>query len=394
MKDRFSVRGLEGIKELAEALTLGLGMDSVVEIALRNVIAMMDVDIGLIYLFEDDPPTAKRIAQQGLFTANLASVFQNLAYQAEPFRGLLEAGAAFALDDACASDQPVQPGLAEAICREGFASWACAPLKMEGEVIGVYHLCKRSRRAFTTEDKLILEIVGNIVGSSLSSVQLLKDLRYKEAELRRALRRAVELQEEERKRLVRELHDEVGQALTSILISLKTLQEAEDFDLVKKRLSDLRALTALTIEELRRLSMDLRPSALDNLGLVPALRWFVQQSAERSGLDITFLGPETYERLGPEAELTLYRIAQEGLTNAIRHGKARKIVVFLERDLDLAVVRLTITDDGAGFNVTASDRGLGLVGIRERVELLNGYFNIETTPGAGTQLWIEIPMKK
>jgi len=261
-------------------------------------------------------------------------------------------------------------------------------------VIGVYHLGKRGKRSFSSYDLALLEVIGNVVGSCLSNAYLLIDLRHKEADLRRALHRAVELQEEERKRLARELHDEIGQALTSILLRLKTLQEEEDAKVMNDRLNELRFLTAQTIEELRRLAMDLRPSALDSLGIVPALRWYTQQCAERTGLDIRFLGPEQYERLSPETELTLYRVAQEGLTNAIRHGRARKIVVFLERDLNLDSVRLTITDDGTGFNAAALDRGLGLVGIRERVELLGGEFNIETTPGTGTQLWIEIPLKR
>jgi signal transduction histidine kinase len=285
----------------------------------------------------------------------------------------------------------MSPLLAELISKHGFDSWACAPLKMEGEVIGAYHLGKHKWRPFTTHDIALLEIIGNVVGSSLSNAQLLIDLRYKEAELRRALHRAVELQEDERKRLARELHDEVGQALTSILIRLKTLQESGKDEMLSERLDDLRSLTAQTIEELRRLAMDLRPSALDNLGIVPALRWYTQQCAERSGLSIQFVGPEKTERLPAGMELTLYRVAQEGITNAIRHGKAQKIEVAFEQGV--RVIRLTVTDNGKGFNQAGTNPGLGLVGIRERVELLDGNFSLKTVSGSGTQLLVEIPLK-
>ncbi len=138
--------------------------------------------------------------------------------------------------------------------------------------------------------------------------------------------------------------------------------------------------------------MDLRPAALDSLGIVPALRWYTQQCAERTGLVIQFSGPEKFERLPLETELILYRVAQEGLTNAIRHGKAQNIDVRLEKDSNS--IRLAISDNGKGFDAIAMDRGLGLVGIRERVGLLNGSFNLKTAPGAGTQLLIEIPLHK
>jgi signal transduction histidine kinase len=384
---------LEAVNELAEALTLGRGVDSVIDTALKRVVALMGVDVGSIYLLEKDEGTLKLKASRGLWPPDLAAAIAGIEKAKGLLHCLLETGHAVAIEDIYTSSE-ISAELADMLLREGFTSWGCAPLKTEGEVIGVYHLGKRGKRLFTSHDLTLMEMIGNVVGSSLSNALLLIDLRHKEAELRRALHRAVELQEEERKRLARELHDEIGQALTSILINLKTLQEEKDLEASNERLNDLRSLAARTIEELRRLAMDLRPSALDSLGIVPALRWYTQQCAERTGLDIQFLATEKYERLSPETEITLYRVAQEGLNNAIRHGRAQKIVLLLERDLRMNVVRLTITDNGTGFNAAALDRGLGLVGIRERVELLSGNFKIETTPGTGTQLWIEIPLKR
>lgn len=386
-------RALESVNDLAEAVTLGRGVDAVVETALNRVVTLMDVDVGSIYLLEKDGVTLKLKASQGFFSPNLAQAIAMIGKMKSPMQCLLEIGHAIAIENIHTSPE-ISIDLASMLSREGFTSWACAPLKMEGEVIGVYHLGKRGRRSFSSYDLALLEVVGNVVGSGLSNAHLLIDLRHKEAELRRTLHRTVELQEEERKRLARELHDEIGQALTSILLCLKTIQEEENVKAVNERLNELRFLTAQTIEELRRLAMDLRPSVLDSLGIVPALRWYIQQSADHTGLDIQFLGPEKYERLPPEIELTLYRVAQEGLTNAIRHSRAQKITVFFERDLNLNTVRLSITDNGTGFNAANLDRGLGLVGMRERVELLCGNFDIETTPGAGTQLWIEIPLKR
>ena len=383
--------GLAAVNELAEALTLGQGVDAVIETALNRVVVLMGADVGAIYLYDKDSTTLKLRATQGSFSPDLMLAMTSSESEKNFMRCLLETGHAIAVEDVLMAKE-ISPDLAQLLSRHGFISWVCAPLKMEGEVIGAYHLGKRSKRSFNADDMALLEIVGNVVGSSLSNALLLRDFRNKESELRRALRRAVELQEDERKRVARELHDEVGQALTSILIRLKNLQEEAGENAFSDRLDDLRSLTAQTIEELRRLAMDLRPAALDSLGIGPALQWYTQQCAERTGLDIKFRGPDKFERLPLETELILYRVAQEGITNAIRHGKAQIIEITLGRDPQ--VIRLTITDNGKGFNPIATNHGLGLVGIRERVELLDGNFSVKTTPGAGAQLLIEIPLKK
>jgi len=220
--------------------------------------------------------------------------------------------------------------------------------------------------------------------------RLIGELRDKETELRFALRRAVDVQEEERKRIARELHDEIGQALTSILIRLKSLQNITNLDVMTDRLDGIRYLASQTIEEMRRLSMDLRPAALDNLGILPALRWHIGQSMEQNQIEIQFTAPERMERLPPEVEIVLYRVAQEGLNNAIRHSQAKHIEVKLEHTPRF--VWLSVSDDGQGFDADGLHRGLGLVGIRERVTLLNGQCGIESQRGSGARLWVEIPL--
>jgi len=220
--------------------------------------------------------------------------------------------------------------------------------------------------------------------------RLIGELRDKETELRFALRRAVDVQEEERKRIARELHDEIGQALTSILIRLKSLQNITNLDVMTDRLDGTRYLASQTIEEMRRLSMDLRPDALDNLGILPALRWHIGQSMEQNQIEIQFTAPERMERLPPEVEIVLYRVAQEGLNNAIRHSQAKHIEVKLEHTPRF--VWLSVSDDGQGFDADGLHRGLGLVGIRERVTLLKGQCGIESQRGSGARLWVEIPL--
>ncbi len=219
---------------------------------------------------------------------------------------------------------------------------------------------------------------------------LLAEVQDHSQRLQQLLRHATSAQEAERKRIARELHDETGQALTSILLRLKILQEETDIDVIHDRLNGLRYLTSQTLEEVRRLSMDLRPTALDDLGLVPAIRWYVQQAAERSGLEMTFTTSATLTRLSPEMEIILYRAVQEGLTNVMRHANARHAYVSLEQSADC--VRLMVTDDGIGMTLGSQrGNGLGLAGMRERVMMAGGTVRIDAQEGIGTRILIELP---
>jgi signal transduction histidine kinase len=222
--------------------------------------------------------------------------------------------------------------------------------------------------------------------------RLLAEVRSKSERLQQLWSRAIAAQEAERKRLARELHDETGQALTSISLQLKALQDETDLDVIGDRLNGLRYLTNQALEEIRRLSMDLRPAALDDLGLVAAIRWYVQECAERSGIRVDFASGEWLSRLPAEVEIVLYRAVQEGLTNIIRHAQARQVHIALERSDH--TVWLTIADDGKGMDVNPQRvSGLGLAGMQERVTLAGGRLTIDSSPSSGTRIVIELPIQ-
>jgi signal transduction histidine kinase len=208
---------------------------------------------------------------------------------------------------------------------------------------------------------------------------------------RDALRRVVAGQEVERRRLARELHDETGQALTSILLGLRAVDEAGSGDAAKTAVADLRQLVVGTLQDVRRLAVQLRPKALDDFGLVPALERLVQTFSESSGISVDFEARLGEERLATEVETTLYRIVQEALTNVVKHAEAMKVSILLVRRGGSATV--VIEDDGQGFDPATiqSDR-LGLAGMRERAELHDGRLTIETARGAGTTLAVEVSL--
>jgi two-component system sensor histidine kinase UhpB len=201
-------------------------------------------------------------------------------------------------------------------------------------------------------------------------------------------------QEEERKRISRELHDETAQSLTSLLVGLRLLQGARDLEDVRAGAAELRELNARTLEEVRKLAVELRPTTLDHLGLVAALEWYSREYAGRLDAVVDFTSEGLVERLAPEVELVIYRVVQEALTNIARHAHATRVAIRLA--FREAAVEATVEDNGEGFDLTEAtssrERGLGLFGMRERVELVGGTFNIATAPGEGTRIRIRVPV--
>ena len=209
---------------------------------------------------------------------------------------------------------------------------------------------------------------------------------------RDALRRVVEGQELERRRLARELHDETGQALTSILLGLKQVEEAKTPEEASRASASLRELTVQTLQNVRRLAVELRPQALDDFGLVPALERLGEAFAEQSGITVDVQANLDPSRLPPEIETALYRIVQEALTNVAKHSSASHVsVVVTKRE---GFVTAVVEDNGKGFGARGgAGEGLGLIGMKERVGLLGGRLAIESTEGAGTTLVAEVPVR-
>ena len=208
----------------------------------------------------------------------------------------------------------------------------------------------------------------------------------------RLLEQVITAQEEERKRIARELHDETGQSLTSLMVRLQTMNQQCPVPELKPQMEEVRQLIAQTLDDVHNLAVELRPSVLDDLGLEAALQRHIQDYRRRFHLDIDLVAIGLDERLPPAAETTLYRIVQEGLTNIARHAQARTASILLERRNGR--VRVIIEDDGQGFaqqQAVGSGR-LGLYGMRERAELLDGTFTIESEPGQGTSIFVEVPL--
>jgi two-component system, NarL family, sensor histidine kinase UhpB len=230
-------------------------------------------------------------------------------------------------------------------------------------------------------------------------------IREKTEQAERLAAQVIMAQEEERRRVARELHDEAGQALTAVIIGLErglaSMPEVYAIDLPvqpRQLISNLRDLAAHTLDEVRKLALELRPSVLDDLGLVAALRQYVRSTEERSGLaaQLSVVGFDNAEaeRLPPEAETALFRITQEALTNAIRHAHASSVQVRLRRTAD--AVTLEVRDDGVGLGAAPTSAGehLGMFGMRERARLLGGTFVATPVSPRGTLIQVEVSVPR
>ena len=222
-----------------------------------------------------------------------------------------------------------------------------------------------------------------------------EDLRIKNETREHLLRKIITAQEEERKRVARELHDEAGQAITSIMIELAQARDLlpEEATEVAQRLSHSRLVAEQTLADLRKLIYELRPEVLDQLGLVAALRSYVRNrvSPEDTKIKLTFHGPE--KRLSPQIEITVFRVIQEAITNIIRHSHATMASIVIEvKDSEVIAV---VGDNGVGFDTRESlahADSLGLRGMKERVDIIGGKLEIESSTGHGTCLRISLPL--
>src|SRR5437764_3653648 len=209
---------------------------------------------------------------------------------------------------------------------------------------------------------------------------------------RDAVRRVVQAQDLERQRLARELHDETGQALTSILLGLKPLEEALADDPARAALTELREQVVSALQDVRRLAVELRPAVLDDFGLVPALERLTDAFAAQSGIRVDFHSALGELRLPSEVETTLYRVVQESLTNIVKHANARSVSVSIARRA--STVAAVTEDDGTGFDQRAVRKdGVGLLGMRERLSFVDGRLEIESRAGAGTTIVAEVPVQ-
>lgn len=269
------------------------------------------------------------------------------------------------------------------------------PIEARGQKYGVLNLLCRPRQIIASDDLDMLSTIGTQISEIVANAWLRLKLAEKEKTRQVLLESLVEAQEEERGRLARELHDGAGQMLTSLLVRIKTLEKACPTPELHDGLQSLLSMVSETIEQVRELSYRLRPAALEEFGLPIALNILVEEMTADSPITAHCHTNMPNDVLPSGVEVTLYRIAQEALTNVVRHAQASTVHVTL--DQDISAVTLRIQDDGRGFDphqttVISDRRHLGLISMRERAAIAGGALTIDAAPGAGATLLVRIPL--
>lgn len=271
-------------------------------------------------------------------------------------------------------------------------SWLVIPLIASDKIIGIVELGKDEVDYFDAGQSRWAEVMVGQAAVVIQNVWLYEQVRSNSERLQLLTHKLVEVQENERAYVARELHDEAGQALSTLKLNLSRLEQDPDCPVqIAVRLREFKGATDGILEELHRLAMDLRPAALDHLGLSAALQQYIQNlSSEQLTVQFKAVGFGS-ERLPKNVEITLYRIVQEALTNVLRHAAASSVGILLEKEL--GKVKLFIEDNGIGIEldlIEKTDR-MGLVSMRERAEMLGGSLIIESSPGCGTTIVVEVP---
>ena len=381
----------EALRQATLALTRSLDRETVLSTLLEHLRGIVPFDRASVMLLEE----ARRVSVRAIFDGDrVVPLPPEARSELDPadhpiVNSILTTGSAVLIPDV-----RTYPGWSLPTDGSAEASWLGVPLFARGDVAGLFSLSKREAGYFNEEHVKLAEVMSSQASVAVENAILFQQMKAATVRMRMLSRGLIEAQESERRSLSRELHDEAGQALASLRYGLQLLErEVDGGENVTERLAALRSTTDAIIEGLRRLAADLRPASLDHLGLEAALRQLSQAAGPKFGLEVHFKARGFADgRLPSEMETALYRVVQEAMSNVVRHARATRVDVLTERRGDRVMVM--VEDDGAGFDPKRVQRGnqLGLVGMHERVEALSGTLTVESAPGAGTTIVVEVPI--
>ncbi len=370
-------------------------LDAILRIALDIVLEIINGTIAGVMLIDEESDSLSYRMQRGLSAKYADTVRLRLG---EGIAGTVaKSGTPILVEDVSVDTRAAHGDLVK---MEGLKGFVSVPLKTTDKIVGVMNVASRMPGKFTEDDLNLLTSIGHQIATAVEQARLCERLAMASERYQELLRRALTAQEEERKRIARELHDETSQQLTSLALSLqaviglaeiKGVGDAEFMGKLKRAHSN--AIYAGS--EIVKLMKELRPTLLDELGMAAAIRRYAKDTLEPHGISVTTQMKGAEERFQPEVEVTLFRVAQGAIGNVLKHSEAKNARIVL--DCNANECMLQVEDDGKGFDarkltkVDASGRGAGLFTMKERIKLVGGYCRVESQPGRGTRIKVRVP---
>lgn len=384
---------LLALQTISRTVSLADTVERLLGEALEEVLEVFGAEVGIVSVVD---PRHRRLtsALRGVHATSAAFLTKRRILLATPAERLLSAQEPIVIGDLL-SHPNLNREFREVAAREHLVTYIGAPVKSHGRVLAVLELASRVSRMVLPDEIRLLEVVCGQIAIGLENAQLVERLLEREMKLQQLSLRILNAQEEERKRISRDLHDETAQSLTTLKLMIEMIRQAlpSDREDLRQQIVNVAETVNRMLQDIRRLIADLRPTVLDDFGLVPGLRGLVQEFEQRHGVRVELDTVHLRPRLPLGVETVLYRAVQEALTNVAKHARAETVNISLERTEERVVV--VVQDDGIGFNNQRSPwRGLGLLGLRERLAALGGSLWIETRRGGGTTLTISIPLGK
>jgi signal transduction histidine kinase len=388
--------GLMASSRVSAAISGLHELDAILRIGLDNVLNIMNGTVGGIMLLDEPGQTLFYRVYHGLSDKYAEEMRLKLG---EGIAGkVAQSGRAVLLEDISSEPNAARIDL---VSLEGLRAFISVPLRAKDNVLGVMNVASHEPHRFTKEDVYLLHSIGDQLGTAIEQARLQERLRKARERLRKLARQNLVAEEEERRRIARELHDETSQSLSGIALQLEALvemseksgnQDAKFIDGLKK----VQSLTVQVHKEVSRVISNLHPAVLDTLGLVAAVRQHAKNRLQPLDINATIEVKGTEMRFPPDVEAALFRVIQGAIGNIAEHSKAKNASIVLVYQPD--EFSLSISDDGQGFDVSKitdveeSGRGRGVFSMRERIGFLGGTSGIESKIGAGTTAWAKIPI--
>lgn len=387
---------LQALSRISSATSSLRNLDGMLNICLDIALEAVNGEIGGILLLDEKERMLRYRVYRGLSTRYVQEMRMPVG---KGIAGrVAKTGEPILLEDISRDPRAAHRDL---VSTEGLKGFTSIPLKAKDKVVGVLNIASHMSSRFSEDDLYLLNSMGCQIGAAIEQARLYERLSSAAKRYQILLQHTLTAQEDERKRIARELHDETSQAITSLTLSLQAVigmvetKGTVDAD-VLERLRMVHSYMVRVGNDIVKLMKELRPTLLDELGMPAAIHRYAKDSLQSQGINVSAQFKGTDRRFPPEIEVTLFRVAQGIIGNIMKHSNAKNASISLDCDADRCV--LQIEDDGRGFDVTKltkvdpSGRGAGLFTMKERVKLVGGSCRVESRPGQGTRVTVNIPL--